>query len=104
MKLNILQDGTYSVIKKTYWLRLVQRHWKKIMKMKKDIYNKRMSVISQYSLQIRGRYPYGLNTMPGFTATSVFPKMWAATGVGYTDVISNLLKCALTRTNGVLGN
>jgi D-alanine-D-alanine ligase len=45
-----------------------------------------------------------LNTMPGFTATSVFPKMWAATGVGYTDVISNLLKCALTRTNGVLGN
>lgn len=45
-----------------------------------------------------------LNTMPGFTATSVFPKMWAATGVSYTDVISNLLKCALKRTNGVLGN
>lgn len=65
MKLNILQDGTYSVIKQTYWLRLIQRHWKKIMKMKNDIYNKRMSVISQYSFQIRGRYPYGLNTMPG---------------------------------------
>jgi hypothetical protein len=65
MKLNILQDGTYSVIKKTYWLRLIQRHWKKIMKMKKDIYNKRMSVTSQYSFQIRGRYPYGLNTIPG---------------------------------------
>jgi D-alanine-D-alanine ligase len=45
-----------------------------------------------------------LNTMPGFTATSVFPKMWAATGVGYTDVITHLLTCALTRTNGVLGN
>jgi D-alanine-D-alanine ligase len=45
-----------------------------------------------------------LNTMPGFTATSVFPKMWAATGVGYADVITNLLKCALLRTNGVLGN
>lgn len=45
-----------------------------------------------------------LNTMPGFTATSVFPKMWAATGVGYADVITYLLKAALSRTNGVLGN
>jgi D-alanine-D-alanine ligase len=45
-----------------------------------------------------------LNTMPGFTATSVFPKMWAATGVAYTEVITHLLKTALTRNNGVLGN
>jgi len=45
-----------------------------------------------------------LNTMPGFTATSVFPKMWAATGVGYKEVITHLLKSALTRNNGVLGN
>ena len=45
-----------------------------------------------------------LNTMPGFTATSVFPKMWAATGVQYTEVISHLLASALTRSNGVLGN
>jgi D-alanine-D-alanine ligase len=45
-----------------------------------------------------------LNTMPGFTATSVFPKMWAASGVTYKEVISHLLKSALTRNNGVLGN
>lgn len=45
-----------------------------------------------------------LNTMPGFTATSVFPQMWAATGLEYTEVISHLLASALTRTNGVLGN
>ena len=45
-----------------------------------------------------------LNTMPGFTATSVFPKMWAATGVGYREVITYLLNTALTRNNGVLGN
>ena len=32
-----------------------------------------------------------LNTMPGFTPTSVFPKMWAATGVGYTEIITALL-------------
>jgi D-alanine-D-alanine ligase len=45
-----------------------------------------------------------LNTMPGFTATSVFPKMWAASGVGYKEVITHLLVSALTRNNGVLGN
>ncbi len=32
-----------------------------------------------------------LNTMPGFTATSVFPKMWAASGVSYTEIITALL-------------
>ena len=32
-----------------------------------------------------------LNTMPGFTSTSVFPKMWAATGVSYKEIISALL-------------
>jgi D-alanine-D-alanine ligase len=45
-----------------------------------------------------------LNTMPGFTATSVFPKMWAATGVDYQSVITHLLKSATTRANGVLSN
>ncbi len=44
-----------------------------------------------------------LNTMPGFTATSVFPKMWAASGVSYTEVITYLLKSAQSRNNGVLG-
>ena len=44
-----------------------------------------------------------LNTMPGFTATSVFPKMWAASGVSYTEVITHLLKSAQSRNNGVLG-
>jgi D-alanine-D-alanine ligase len=45
-----------------------------------------------------------LNTMPGFTATSVFPKMWAATGKSYESVIEELIKTALLRTNGVLEN
>jgi D-alanine-D-alanine ligase len=45
-----------------------------------------------------------LNTMPGFTSTSVFPKMWAASGVSYTEVITYLLQSAIARTNGPLGN
>ena len=45
-----------------------------------------------------------LNTMPGFTATSAYPKMWAASGVAYQEVISHLLASALLRNNGALGN
>jgi D-alanine-D-alanine ligase len=45
-----------------------------------------------------------INTMPGFTGTSMYPKLWAATGVDYTSVITALIETALLRTNGVLGN
>jgi len=65
MKLIILNDGTYSVIKKTYWLRIIQKHWKKVLRMRNDIYNKRMMIFSQYSFQLTGRYPFGLNVLPG---------------------------------------
>lgn len=45
-----------------------------------------------------------INTMPGFTATSVFPKMWAATGKSYQQIVQALIDTAKRRTNGVLGN
>jgi D-alanine-D-alanine ligase len=32
-----------------------------------------------------------INTMPGFTATSAFPKMWQATGLSYKELITALL-------------
>ena len=32
MELNILEDGTYSVVLKTYWIKIIQRHFKKIYK------------------------------------------------------------------------
>lgn len=36
-----------------------------------------------------------LNTMPGFTPTSVFPKLWAASGVDYPALLDRLLALAL---------
>jgi D-alanine-D-alanine ligase len=45
-----------------------------------------------------------INTMPGFTATSVFPKMWAATGKSYKEIVQALIDTAKRRNNGVLGN
>jgi D-alanine-D-alanine ligase len=37
-----------------------------------------------------------VNTMPGFTGTSVYPKLWQESGVSYTDLISALIDTALT--------
>ena len=45
-----------------------------------------------------GIYVNELNTMPGFTPISMFPKCWIASGMTYTELISDLLDTALART------
>jgi D-alanine-D-alanine ligase len=42
-----------------------------------------------------------LNTMPGFTPLSMFPQMWAATGVSYGELVDRLLTLALQRDTGL---
>ena len=37
-----------------------------------------------------------INTMPGFTPTSMYPRMWAATGLDYPELIDELLELALS--------
>ena len=38
-----------------------------------------------------------LNTIPGFTATSVYAKLWEASGVPYPELLDRLLELALER-------
>lgn len=38
-----------------------------------------------------------INTLPGFTKLSVFPRLWEATGVSYGDLVENLIDLALAR-------
>ena len=38
-----------------------------------------------------------VNTMPGFTPISMFPKMWEATGLSYPDLINRLVELAIER-------
>jgi D-alanine-D-alanine ligase len=38
-----------------------------------------------------------INTMPGFTAISMYPKLWAASGVSYSDLIGRLIQLGLNR-------
>jgi D-alanine-D-alanine ligase len=38
-----------------------------------------------------------VNTLPGFTQISMYPKLWEATGIGYTELITRLIELALAR-------
>jgi len=38
-----------------------------------------------------------VNTMPGFTSISMFPQMWAASGVDYPALLDRLIAAALRR-------
>ena len=38
-----------------------------------------------------------LNTIPGFTRISMYPKLWEASGIGYSELIDRLIQLALER-------
>jgi D-alanine-D-alanine ligase len=38
-----------------------------------------------------------VNTLPGFTALSMYPQLWAATGVSFPELVDRLIKLALER-------
>ena len=42
-----------------------------------------------------------LNTMPGFTPTSMYPQLWAASGMSYPELVDRLVQLALRRDTGL---
>jgi D-alanine-D-alanine ligase len=40
-----------------------------------------------------------VNTIPGFTKISMYPKMWQASGKSYSDLIDELIELAIERNN-----
>ncbi len=42
-----------------------------------------------------------INTMPGFTPTSMYPRLWAASGLDYPALVDRLLRVALARPVGL---
>jgi hypothetical protein len=65
MKLAVLSDQTYSVILKTHWIRLIQRHWRSVLKKRKEIIRGRMKPASLLWREVTGKFPHGLNVFPG---------------------------------------
>ncbi|MEG0339389.1 MAG: D-alanine--D-alanine ligase, partial [Oscillospiraceae bacterium] len=44
-----------------------------------------------------------INTMPGFTAISMYPKLMMASGLTYSDIIDKLITQALAKQEGYNG-
>jgi D-alanine-D-alanine ligase len=42
-----------------------------------------------------------VNTMPGFTPISMYPRMWAETGVDYPTLLTTLVDTAIARGTGL---
>jgi D-alanine-D-alanine ligase len=38
-----------------------------------------------------------INTIPGFTRISMYPKLWEASGISYRELIDRLIELALER-------
>lgn len=45
-----------------------------------------------------------INTIPGFTRISMYPKLWEASGINYVDLIDRLLQLAIERYDDKLSN
>jgi len=45
-------------------------------------------------------YVNEINTLPGFTSISMYPKLWEATGLGYSELIDRLIQLAIERHQG----
>ena len=45
----------------------------------------------------RELYVNEVNTIPGFTKISMYPKMWEHSGLGYRELVNRLIELALER-------
>ena len=50
--------------------------------------------------KVRGFLLNEVNTMPGFTPISMYPKLWEASGLPYSRLIDRLIELALERHTG----
>ncbi|HIK17319.1 MAG TPA: D-alanine--D-alanine ligase [Leptolyngbyaceae cyanobacterium M33_DOE_097] len=41
-----------------------------------------------------------INTLPGFTSTSMYPQLWAASGVSFPELVDRLVQLAIERATG----
>jgi len=60
----VLETGHTVAVKKTIWLRLIQRCWKNIFRKRKDIFQKRCLLSSLLYREIHGYWPANCRIMP----------------------------------------
>jgi len=65
LKLEFARNGACTCVIKTFWIRLVQRRWRNILKLREKIWRKRCQFSSLRTFEITGKFPEGLRVMPG---------------------------------------
>jgi len=65
MQLDIKPDGEYCAIIKTFWLRIVQRAWKKQFYKRQAVIRSRGNIAAQRHFELTGTYPRELRNIPG---------------------------------------
>ena len=65
LKLQVLPDESYVVVKKTFWIRIIQRRWCSVLRERCNIMRKRGSIPAQRHFELYGHYPNGLRYLPG---------------------------------------
>ncbi|WP_455359256.1 D-alanine--D-alanine ligase family protein [Streptomyces sp. SYSU K21746] len=59
-------------------------------------------VRADFFLQDNGEFVINeINTMPGFTPISMYPRMWEETGVSYPELVDRLIQAAMRRPTGL---
>ena len=57
-----------------------------------------LSLVDLFLDKNSGQYYFNeINTIPGFTSISMYPKMWEAAGVSYSQLIEQLIELAFDR-------
>ena len=65
LKLHILPDGVYEVSIHTFWIRIIQRAWRKTYAQRKHIIRLRGNIRNQEYFRNTGRYMQGTRVLPG---------------------------------------
>lgn len=67
LQVDVIQEGyleIVTVLNKTHWLRLVQRHWKKIYKQRKETIQQRILPENLFYNEVHGNYPISVSYLP----------------------------------------
>jgi hypothetical protein len=60
-----LESGECICILKTFWIKIIQRTWKKIFKQRKEIFQMRKTIFSLRHKETTGYYPDEYKNLPG---------------------------------------
>jgi hypothetical protein len=61
----VILDNCYTCVMKTFWIKMIQRTWRKVLVEKQLVLRKRGQVQSQRYFEIHGKYPEGIRVLPG---------------------------------------